>query len=432
MKLIVASDLHFGDPRCALVAAETGPEPRLAPGYGRFLEAAGRDNDYLVLLGDVFDFSIADYADAYAAARVFFRRVRDDRVAREVVYVPGNHDFGFWHVTMHEANVINRVRRFERPRSRWSVPAVFDDRPGAPSRGFRLPYVTAHARDERGGPRYGGLFLDCLSLRPDDAPGSGLRFNVAYPNVYLVTDDGDCALLTHGHYFEGYWAAAGEAARAIAGTDLVFAAGEPDIDELVAVNFPSNELASSGIGQAGPLTPLIRAVQQEVNAGRLERVGRYLDRVVAELDRMAEFPWYKVYLEWLTDAALRKARALVLERLGTHRPVRHDEGFLARPEAARRVEAYLAAVALEERRLNASPFACGLPAVRWLVFGHTHEALVPSGGSVPSVGLPSGRSLPVWNTGGWLWRPGTVAGSGPIGAAVLRYETGRGFSSALV
>ena len=41
----------------------------------------------------MFDFSIADYADAYAAARAFFMRVRDDGIAREVIYVPGNHDW---------------------------------------------------------------------------------------------------------------------------------------------------------------------------------------------------------------------------------------------------------------------------------------------------------------------------------------------------
>jgi hypothetical protein len=125
-----------------------------------------------VLLGDGFDFSIADYADAYAAAHTFFLRVRDDGIAHEVIFVPGNHDFGFWHVTMHEANLINRVRRFRRPRSRWSVPGVVDDRQGARRRGFRLPYVTPHARDEGGGPRCGGLFLDHLSMRPGEAADS--------------------------------------------------------------------------------------------------------------------------------------------------------------------------------------------------------------------------------------------------------------------
>lgn len=125
-----------------------------------------------MLLGDGFDFSIADYADAYAAAHTFFLRVRDDGIAHEVIFVPGNHDFGFWHVTMHEANLINRVRRFRRPRSRWSVPGVVDDRQGARRRGFRLPYVTPHARDEGGGPRCGGLFLDHLSMRPGEAADS--------------------------------------------------------------------------------------------------------------------------------------------------------------------------------------------------------------------------------------------------------------------
>jgi predicted phosphodiesterase len=49
--------------------------------------------DYLVLLGDIVDFSVASYREAYRQARCFFRRLQDDGLAEEIVYVPGNHDF---------------------------------------------------------------------------------------------------------------------------------------------------------------------------------------------------------------------------------------------------------------------------------------------------------------------------------------------------
>ena len=158
---------------------------------------------------------------------------------------------------------------------------------------------------------------------------------------------------------------------------------------------------------------------------------RYVDRAIAAIDRLLVFPWYKGYLEWITDAGLRKVRSLLLERL-VRTPPRFDGGFAARPEVSARIDAYLGAVALELQKLNGEPYRCGLPSVDRLIFGHTPEPVVPAATLPPAVSLPSGRALPAWNTGGWLTRPGVEAGAAPVGAAVFRYETGAGFSSVVV
>ena len=57
MRLVVISDTHFGDPMGTLIVENNGS---YKPGekFEQFSKAAGKNNDYLVLLGDIFDFSL--------------------------------------------------------------------------------------------------------------------------------------------------------------------------------------------------------------------------------------------------------------------------------------------------------------------------------------------------------------------------------------
>ena len=76
MKTIVAlSDLHLGDPASAL-----GPDLAGAAALSWFrngLAELGIERvDYLVLIGDVLDFSVASFREAYSSARRFFTALR--------------------------------------------------------------------------------------------------------------------------------------------------------------------------------------------------------------------------------------------------------------------------------------------------------------------------------------------------------------------
>ena len=110
MRLAVVSDTHFGDDLCTLVRPRPGggtPEP--GPGYAALRDAVGQV-DYLVLLGDIIDLSMAGYEDAYRDAKAFFTALQRDGLARELVYVPGNHDFDIWNVVEHQVSVINQLK----------------------------------------------------------------------------------------------------------------------------------------------------------------------------------------------------------------------------------------------------------------------------------------------------------------------------------
>jgi hypothetical protein len=245
--------------------------------------------DLLVLLGDIIDLSIASYEDAFRAARAFFRLVAGDGLAREVLYVPGNHDFEIWHTVEYQVNVIRQIEKGRSPRPfRRAVPAVLDERP-AGARKLVLPDVAAHPERPPLGSDYGGLFLDHL------AP---LVFLFAYPNLYVVGEDGECVLITHGHYFERYWTLLGDLALRFAADDLgLDDPDRPSLRDLVGMNLPFNHLGSAGIGQAQPLTRLARTLQLEVSRGSTDRLEKYLDRMGhAALAGKPEFPGAEVVL----------------------------------------------------------------------------------------------------------------------------------------
>ncbi len=423
MKLSVISDLHLGDPACTLVS-KTAEGFVPGPKYAAFKAAAGTDNDYLVLLGDLLELAIADYADAYAAGAAFLQQVAKDGIAQELLYVPGNHDFSLWHVLLHEFNVINQVKAPQAPRMRWTVPAVLDDRAG------KQPLSLANVAPKRGGgSRYGGLFLDELT-KGNGSPG--LVFNVAYPNVYFVGRDGEAVLLTHGHHLEPWWSLVGELAHEVAAGDLQIqgSGGFLGIEDLVSVNFPFNELASAGVGQAGPLTELLITTKEEMRRGDFARAKRYLDRLGAVVEKAADFPWYEVYLGWLTDAVVAKAKASVLEALGTVRRTRYDAEFTSKPAVKKRFRAYFVASLLELQRLNGQGFE--LPNPRTIVFGHTHEPIQWGSPDAPSEFLEDvGDVVRLYNTGGWLHEdPGALPDV--VGGAVFKYESAAGWSSLVV
>jgi len=260
MHIAIISDTHFGDDKSALVMPN-GAEIILGHKYNALKEAVGTHNDYLVLAGDILDFSIAPYEKAYKYAQVFFRQAKKDSLAEEYIYLAGNHDADIWHSVQHQRSVINKLSKGALPESyQHAVAGIIDDRTTVPEacRGLTLNLVTPHSQ----GTKYGGMFLDNIA---QDA-----RFNFAYPNLYIVTDT-DSVLVTHGQYLEPYWAILGEFATKIAADDLKLSA--LDIEKMVELNFPSSQLACTGIGQAGLLTEtIIRPVEVAVKANNLVQV----------------------------------------------------------------------------------------------------------------------------------------------------------------
>ncbi len=415
MKLAIISDLHFGDPMCGLVQKNnTGTGYEIGPKYTQFAESVGTGNKYLILLGDIFDFSISSYAEAYGSAEVFFRQIVADNITEEIIYVPGNHDFEFWHWVENEVNIIKQIQQGNPPRNfRWSVPGVIDYRTGASNAGFYLPIVTR----KTGKHLYGGLFLDNLT-------DNRIPFYVAYPNIYLVTDSMSI-LITHGHYLELYWALLGELAPKILGADLNIGQFF-DLTELVAVNFPSNQLASSGIGQAGPLTDCIRFIQRKIKDRDLDAIKKYLnnldDNVIDPLFN------YKKYdpRELISDKGIDIGKKKLLKMMRELKDTRYSEEFFNDPAVHDRFKTYYLASVAELENLNDDygyNIPSDIPYPKHVIFGHTHRPIPWNDNHLKT--RIEGTTVRLHNTGGWLFRLDEQSNHVFVGAEIFRFDNGQ-------
>lgn len=415
MKIAIISDIHLGDPASTIVSFNNKNKPAFGSGYDRLLEALNEVPgrlDYLILLGDILDFSIRSYYEAYTLGKAFFERLQEDKDIFEMIYVPGNHDFDLWHTVEYQTNIINKIDRMGKDGSiqnfRMSVPGIIDDRGRGKAGRFTLAGVTAKKRPHT----YAGLFLDDITARKPTF------FNFAYPNVYLVTDE-DSIMITHGHYLEALWSVMGDLVLEAARGDVVNMQGEPltranlMLKEMVAINFPLCQLDSSGIGQAGPLTELARSVEHDVKSGRLETVKKYLNGLEKFINKRASS-------SVLVRIGSYFIKNKIIEGLKSMTNTPTDSSFVDTPEVRERFINYIYASINEIVSLN-NAHSMKIPLPTKVIFGHTHHPLSWNEGAL----LPQ-TNITYYNTGGWL---NDQPGGGFCGADVFVYESGKGMRS---
>jgi len=203
-----------------------------------------------------------------------------------------------------------------------------------------------------------------------------------------------------------------------------------DLKEMVGINFPLSQLACSGVGQADPLTKVVRQVQREVKDGELGRVKKYLDRLDYEIDEMTRFPWYKQYLEWLTDLVSDKIKTMALEFIGNMEDTRYSEEFIHKKEVQERFMKFFSASLFEIDELNRQ-FGYEIPTPRNVIFGHTHQPIPWGDPNAPKAKISSEgglRPVILFNTGGWLNKKQDNEIQF-VGAEVFVYSTQTGFTS---
>lgn len=428
MRVAVLSDTHFGDDLGTLVVEPPGGPPRLGPGYAPLARAVGRA-DYLVLVGDVLDFSVASFEKAYRHAKVFFTALQADGLARQIVYIPGNHDFDIWNIVEHQVNVINQLKQGELPRAfSRSVPGVIDDRRPVGEDGLVLPRVAAKPQWHDNGTKYGNLFLDSITRVKSSRPGvrsegRKLTFNFVYPNLYLVGANGESVLVTHGHYFESYWSVASDWLLELTGDELgLEVPGELNLQELVGLNLPLNQLACTGVGQAEPLTAFVRRLQRDVEAGRLASVARLFDRFEALV--VARARSRSAFRRGVVRYTLRRIRQWVLGALASHPHARYSRLFLSEPSVRNRFRRYYQHSLNELAQLSRDQ-GLHVPPPSHVIFGHTHQPIAWGAGEIEDD--IDGHTVSFCNTGGWLLKDD--AANEFHGAEVVVYDTADGFRS---
>lgn len=414
MRVVITSDTHFGDLTSQLATIGPNGKPALGSRYADFKSAAGTGNDYLVLLGDIVDVAIQNYKEAFDVFKFFLDQVAQDNLANKIIYVPGNHDFDVWHTVEYQANIINRISsRPQRPTSlfRMSVPAFIDDR-AARTHELYLGGVTRGQDPDR--PYGHHLFLDFLT-------DQRLNISVAFPNAYLVTRDEETILLTHGQYFQVFWSLLSDWAPKVFQTDLKVAV-PPLIKILTHLNFPLSQLSSSGVGQAGPLTNVIRQVQYDFKNQRTEKIGVYLDNLLREIRTN-----YLQKTALLTRLAFWILKKKVIKEIkkAPHLAPKEDEGWEYRPGTLDKMTAYYLSSCDEIREINNQNSLSYPHQPGKLIFGHSHRPIGIASSTRPSLKPFPNRldEIPVYNTGGWLQKePGNR--STFSGIELFIYETG--------
>jgi hypothetical protein len=203
---------------------------------------------------------------------------------------------------------------------------------------------------------------------------------------------------------------------------------------MVGVNFPLNQLACSGVGQAGPLTRVIRQVQRDAKDGNLDRIEKYLDRADNEVDRLAGYPWYKHYLEWITDAISNSVKKMILKSVGSMRETRFNEEFIHQKDVQERFKRFYNASLIQIDRLNVE-YEPNIPYPRYAIIGHTHQPTKWGAEDAPKTdcsSLTGMQSITLFNTGGWLHRFDKNGEIEFCGAEVFTYSTKEGFSSTTI
>ena len=371
MSIAIISDLHFGDATTRLVKNGS-----VSDDFNKFrdkLKAAtgGGPVDFLVLDGDVLDFSISPFEDSCKAAMPFFQALKDENIANNIVYIPGNHDKQVWDAVEWETNIVQKLRNFKDPRGfRRTQPGIIDLTVDNPK--IKLPGVSGEPGD---------IFLKGLFRQNEELP-----ISVVYPNLYVTTADNKSILITHGHMMETAWTILSDLFSAHINTTI-------GLKELEEWNIPLTSMICTGIGQAGDVSEVLYQIQQEAYQNKTNKLKKVLSDIEPKVDDMIKLPWY---LEFLDDAGFSAVKKLAIKMARNTENSRYDQDFFRKDHIYKKFETYYSASVTQMEQL-------GLKPAGHFIFGHTHDP-VPYDKPMETKKLSrlNNKKAMVYNTGGWL------------------------------
>ncbi len=397
---LVLSDLHLGEEDSVFMDREGNLNRNYVRKLRDYLSARldPTQIQYLILVGDALDLSLARRRQAFPAFKAFLEEM-EDLFPETLVYLPGNHDHHLWVALQEEALIFQKIRT-----GRPVEPYYYALCPRLEETGFRIPGRKLSE------PFGKNTFL--YHLLPEGAQEKGIGLLVAYPNLY-VRFAGFSLLITHGHFFEETWTLFTDVLkRSLRRMGL----RRLNFKKLEQINSPFIEFGWYSLGQAGELSRLIEGLWDELHAGGpgplttsvLADLMRYLDEKITKKTKPHHGVWGKIedffsrleggLLELSSDAALKLFMELIKhfilpqlvpeEAPHTGSPLRHAPKILSQKETRERIENYL------EMALPA------FPTLDTLIFGHTH---VPFINGKIEIDTPAGRrQVTCFNTGGWV------------------------------
>ncbi len=374
MLLVITSDMHIGDPSSRLVKNKVFNSSGTYSVFKEeiFKRTGGSAADYLILNGDILDFSISDFHNTIEIARPFFQQLKTDNITKEIVYIPGNHDKQIWDAVQWDTSIIGNLSEFYNPVSFQQIQAGILDLPKKTK--INLPGIEP---DSEG--KYGNMFLKGMFKSKEEI----IPISVVYPNLYVKTNK-DMILITHGHMIEQAWVMLSELFRGIEGIPNII-----DLKALEEWNVPLTSMICTGVGQGGEVSKLFYRIEEEAYKNNIQTLKNVLDKIIPRIDELIKLPWL---LEGLDNIALNALSKVVLSIALKAEDSRNNKDYFKDDDAKKRFITFLNATIAEMTKLN-----LGRP--NKILYGHTH---IPTPANQPFNLNPAIPNLDFYNTGGWL------------------------------
>lgn len=379
MKVAVISDTHFGDQHSQL-AKNTYIE--------KFIEVIKNKTgklDYLVLNGDILDFSISSFENAFNAAKQFFLEIQkqENKITEQIIYIPGNHDKHIWDAIEWEVNVIQRLRKHELPREFKRVQLGFIDL--AQNKDLFLPGIKYSNEEKK---RYGGLFLEGLF----ENENTKLPINVVYPNLYIRTNK-HIYIITHGHMLDMPWVLLSELLDGWSHINVC------NIRHFEEYNYILTSLICTGIGQGGDVSKSLYDIILKIRSDNKnnkdegkKQLNKMLSHMMKELKSSTKLPSY-LQCEKINSFVINKIVEYFVDKYSYPRGQRnYYEDILNDPYKKERYMKFFIKSRKEVREWENSSQASYR-----LIFGHTHVPI-----SNYKFIKNNNYAINIYNTGGWL------------------------------
>lgn len=381
MKIAIISDTHLGNPESRLLedGALTATYETLRLSIRSFNN--NKPLDYLVLNGDILDFTSDSLEKTMSSATPFFQGIHSDKLAKKLLYIPGNHDRQIWDMVEWESNVLGRLREHRSPQKfRRTRPGVLDASSG------RLELLDSG--QEKGKQPERAVFLEGLFEERLTLP-----IYVTYPNLYIKTKK-DLILVTHGHAVGLAWVLLSE----LLGSHVK--EGKLSLTEMEEYNAPLTAFISKGVGRGNEMSELFYRIQREARQGKSKELKKAMNAIIPIMDRMIPLGLFEFF-----DNALLQGLKMLAIFVANNRvsDPRYNREYLNDPPLKERFLKYYSAVCEEAALLNLGP-------PNKLIYGHTHE-VISAAQPFPVSDLEElyEEDLLTYNTGGWLMHKGKSA-----------------------
>ena len=374
MKTAIISDTHLGNPKSRLTKNNRfnpyGPYSKLRDAIRNY--SNNNPLEYLILNGDIMDFSINSFHESINIARPFFQQLKLDNLVKQIIYIPGNHDKQIWDAVQWDTNVIGNLSKYKDPTPFRNIQAGLVDL--SKRKKLFLPQVTQNSKE-----KYGDFFLKGMFKNKNAC----LPISVVYPNLYLKRTN-DTIIVTHGHMMELAWVLLSEL--------LIGVSNIPNkitLENLEEWNVPLTSMICTGIGQAGDVSKLMYRITLEAYDHKTETLKKVLNKVLPRIDELLKLPWI---LEGFDNIALNALGKMALSIASKTDDPRDNHNFLNDDESKNRFLTFFMATVEAMKKLN-------LKGPIKILFGHSHIPIPATSPYSPKLSI---SNLDFFNTGGWL------------------------------